>query len=156
MGRRVIITGHKTHATGETFEVEKKDRYMITVSLMSLKTLKDYDIGKGAEFYFKVWRSSMHKRRVPDIGEIQLMENQGFEARQDFTLWTEFIQLKTGDKREIELDIGLYERDIGKDDTVFEQKLPVKFGAESEYIILEDKDGKTKAKLKVSATRTRF
>jgi hypothetical protein len=156
MGRRVIITGKRTHAKGETFEVEKKDRYMINVSLMSLKTIKDYDVGKGGEFYFKVWRSTMHRRRVPDMGEIQIMENQGFEARQDFTLWTEFIQLKQGEKREIELEIGLYERDIGRDDTVFEQKLPIRFGAESEYLILEDKDGKTKAKIKVSATRTRF
>ncbi len=156
MGRRVIITGRRTHAKGETFELEKKDRYMVNVSLMSLKTIKDYDVGKGGEFYFKVWRSSMHRRRVPDMGEIQLMENQGFEARQDFTLWNEFIQLKTGDKREIELEIGLYERDVGKDDTIFEQKLPIKFGAESEYIILEDKEGKTKAKVKIVATRTRF
>jgi hypothetical protein len=156
MGRRVIVTGKKTHAKGETFEIGTKDRYYVNVSLLSLKTQKDYDIDKGGEFYFKVHRGTGHNRRVPDMGEIHLQANQGFEARQDFTLWTEFIQLKQGDEKQMELEIGLYERDVLKDDTVFEEKLPIKLGGESDYLILQNEDGKTKAKLKIAANRTRY
>ncbi len=148
--------GYDTHAKGETFEYEHKERYYVNVSLLSLKSLRDYDIGRGGEFYFKVERK-WHERRVPDRGEIWLMENQVFTARQDFTLWTEFIELDEGDSKEIELDIELYERDpIKWDKKVFDVKLPIRLGEQTKYLILEDDDKQTKAKIKVSALRTRF
>ncbi|NVM52261.1 MAG: hypothetical protein HWN66_01070 [Candidatus Helarchaeota archaeon] len=155
MGRRLYKMGRDTHAKGETFEIEKKDRYYINVSLLSLKTLEDYDIGRGGEFYFKVNRS--HKtRRVPDRGEIILMENQIFTARQDFTLWTEFIELEQGDSKELELEVALFEQDIHWDKKVFEVDVPITLGRQTQYVVLEDAAENTKAKVKISATRTRF
>ena len=147
--------GRDTHAKGETFEHEKRDRYYVTVSLLSLKTLEDYDIGKGGEFYFKAKRS-WKGRRIPDRGEIYLMQNQVFTARQDFTLWTEFIKLEQGDSKDIELEVALYERDYKWDKKVFEIDIPITLGRKTRYIILEDTEGNTKAKVKVSATRTRY
>ena len=156
MGRRIYVKGRKTHAKGETFEYEKEDRYYIMISLLSLKTLEDYDVGKGGEFYFEVRREGKH-RRIPDRGEIFLMENQVFTARQDFTLWTEFLELDQGDSKEIEIDIELHERDLVKfDKKIFDEKVPLKLGSQSKYIILEDEKGQTKAKLKISTPRTRY
>lgn len=156
MGRRVYVKGKKTHAKGETFEIEKKNRYYIGISLLSLKTLEDYDIGKGGEFYFKSKREGK-TRRTPDRGEITLMENQVFTARQDFTLWTEFLELKQGDEKKIELEIELFERDVLKiDKKIFDEKVPLNLGSQSKYIILEGKDKKTKTKLKISTPLTRF
>ncbi|MFX1293266.1 MAG: hypothetical protein ACFFD2_00210 [Promethearchaeota archaeon] len=156
MGRRIYIKGRKTYAKGETFELEKKDRYYINISLLSLKTLKDYDLGRGGEFYFKV-RRKRKTRRVPDRGEIFLMENQVFTARQDFSLWTEFLELEQGDEKNIELDIELFERDTVKmDKKIFDEKVKLDLGSQSKYIILEDEAKQTKAKLKISTPRTRF
>ncbi len=158
MTRRHITVGRKTHAKGETFELEKKDRYFLNVSLMSLKTRKDYDIGRGGEFFFEVHRKGeLRGRRTPDHGEICLMENQVFEARQDFTLWTEFIKLEQGDKKEVELHIELFERDPIKNQKIIDEKISVRLGMpSSKYIVIEDKKGNTKAKLKISSARTRF
>ena len=155
MGRRLYKMGRDTHAKGETFEHEDRDRYYINVSLLSLKTLEDYDIGKGGEFYFKAKRN-WQGRRIPDRGEIYLMQNQVFTARQDFTLWTEFIELEQGDSKDIELEVALYERDLKWDKKVFEVDVPIKLGTQTKYIILEDEKGNTKAKVKIAATRTRY
>ncbi len=157
MGRRVVTIGKNTHAKGETFAIEKdrEGRYAIIISLESLKTLKTYDLGHEGEFYFKIKREG-HDRRAPDRGEILLMENQVFSARQDFTLWTEFIKLEHGDEKAIEVEIGLFERDPLVDKKIFERKIPVKLGAQTDYSILEDDKKQTKAKIKVSALRTRF
>jgi hypothetical protein len=156
MGRRLIKMGVDKYAKGQSFELEKKDSYYINIGLESIKTLKDYDIGRGGEFYFKVWRSTMHRRRVPDRGEIRLMENQDFSPRQDFTLWTEFIELKQGESKDIELDVVLYERDIGIDDKIFKEKIKIRLGSETNYVILENEKKSTKAKVRVSAGRTRY
>lgn len=155
MGRRLMKMGVDTHAKGESFEYEKKERYYINLSLLSLKTLEDYDIGRGGEFYFKVKRK-FKTRRVPDRGEIFLMENQVFSARQDFTLWTEFLELEQGDEKDIEIEVSLYERDYKWDKKVFEVDVPIKLGAQTDYVILEDTAKKTKAKVKIAALRTRF
>ncbi|MHA1131000.1 MAG: hypothetical protein ACTSQI_04915 [Candidatus Helarchaeota archaeon] len=161
MGRRLYKLGRDTHAKGETFgytdgETEHNQRYQVLVSLLSLKTLRDYDIGRGGEFYFKVKRR--HKWvRVPIIGTINLMENQVFTARQDFSLWIEMIELDEKDSKDIELEIELFERDVAKlDKKVFERKLPIHLGTQTKYQILEDDKNLTKAKLKISAMRTRY
>ena len=155
MGRRLYKMGRDTSAKGETFEYEHKDRYYINVALLSLKTLEDYDIGRGGEFYFKVKRK-WKGRRVPDRGEIHLMENQVFTARQDFTLWTEFVELEQGDSKDVELEVALFERDVHWDKKIFEVDVPITLGSKTEYVVLEDAAEKTKAKVKISALRTRF
>jgi hypothetical protein len=58
MSRRYYAKGKKTYAKDQNFEQDQvgkeKERYLINISLMSLKTLKDYDIlGWRGEFYFK-------------------------------------------------------------------------------------------------------
>ncbi len=155
MGRRIMKLGRDTHAKDETFEYEKRQRYYVNVSLLSLKTLEDYDIGRGGEFYFKVKRK-WKGRRVPDRGEIYLMENQVFSARQDFSLWLELLELEQGDDKDIEIEIGLYERDIKWDKKIFEIDVPIKLGSATDYVILQDDKKKTKAKVKISALRTRY
>ncbi len=161
MGRRLYKLGRDTYAKGETFEYhdgekEHEERYQIIVSLLSLKTLRDYDIGRGGEFYFKVKRRHMWLR-APIIGTINLMENQVFTARQDFSLWVEMLELDKGDSKDIELDIELFERDIGKmDKKVFDLKLPIRAGTQTKYQVLEDEKQQTKAKVKIAAMRTRY
>ncbi|MHA1309819.1 MAG: hypothetical protein ACTSWR_05730 [Candidatus Helarchaeota archaeon] len=158
MPRRQVVIGRKTHAKGETFELEKKDRYFLNVSLMSLKTRRDYDIGRGGEFFFRVHRKGeLRGRRSPDHGQIELMENQVFEARQDFTLWTEFIRLKQGDPKEVNLHIKLFEHDLIKNEKIIDEHIAIKLGmAQAKYLVIEDKKGNTKAKLKITSARTRF
>jgi len=58
MSRRYYTKGKKTYAKNQNFEQDQlgkeKERYLISIDLMSLKTLKDYDIfGWRGEFYFK-------------------------------------------------------------------------------------------------------
>ncbi|GAG21006.1 unnamed protein product, partial [marine sediment metagenome] len=47
IARRIYVKGKKTHAKGETFKQdnvgEEKERFLISLDLMSLKTRKDYD-----------------------------------------------------------------------------------------------------------------
>jgi hypothetical protein len=158
MPRRNITIGRKTHAKGETFELERYDRYMLNISLMSLKARRDHDIGRGGEFFFEVHRKGeMRGRRTPDHGEIWLMENQVFTSRQDFTLWTEFITRKQGESKEITLRIQVFEHDPIKNDEVIDQKIVVDLGmSKAKYLALEGKDGNVIAKIKVSAPRTRY
>ncbi|MBD3185182.1 hypothetical protein GF325_00025 [Candidatus Bathyarchaeota archaeon] len=152
------MKGHKTHAKGEGFskELERKGRYFVTIGLVSLGTIKDYDLGhRGSEFYFKVG-TIPHVNRVPQRGTIRLQKNQTFTTRQDMSLWNEFIQLKTGDEKDFSIKVGLYERDPNRDDVIAKDNIVIKLGAPTEYIILQSDDGNTKAKLKVSATKTSY
>ncbi|MHA1682258.1 MAG: hypothetical protein ACTSUE_15075 [Promethearchaeota archaeon] len=158
MGRRVYVKGKKTYAKGEGFakELERKGRYFLSIGLVSIGTIKDYDIGnRGSEFYFKVG-SIPYTNRVPQKGEIMLQKNQTFTTKQDMSLWNEFIQLEKGDTKQYKIKIGLYERDIDKDDTIAKKELVINLGQPTQYIILQSKDGKTKAKLKISASTTRY
>ena len=158
MGRRIYVKGKKTHAKGQDFELRRKDRYQINVALVSLKTLKDYDmITKTGEFYFKIG-TGIRYIRVPNKGYIQIYEQDSFEPGQnDFSLYTEFLTLKHGEERKEKIRVRLYERDVGKkDDCVFDRQLPIDLRAsETEYIVLEDDDKKTKAKIRVRSSRTK-
>ncbi|MBD3228202.1 MAG: hypothetical protein GF329_08430 [Candidatus Lokiarchaeota archaeon] len=158
MPRRVVKIGRKTHAKDETFELERKDRYMLNISLMSLKARRDHDIGRGGEFFFKVHREGeMRGRRTPDHGEIRLMENQIFTARQDFTLWTEFITRKRGTTKDINVNIKIEEHDPIKNDKVVDEDIVITLGrSKAQYITLTGKDDNLKAKIKISARRTRY
>ena len=48
MSRRYYAKGKKTYAKDQNFEQDQlgkeKERYLISIDLMSLKTLRDYDI----------------------------------------------------------------------------------------------------------------
>lgn len=59
MSRRYYAKGKKTYAKDQSFTQDnvgkEKERFLISIDLMSLKTLKDYDIlGWRGEFYIKV------------------------------------------------------------------------------------------------------
>ena len=91
-----------TSAKGQNFkEDELYERYFIGISLVSLKTIAKHDLmNRTNEFYFKCDGGKAIKSRTPDIGTINLRENQVFEAKSDqLTIWSEFITLtKNQDK----------------------------------------------------------
>ncbi|MHA1734431.1 MAG: hypothetical protein ACTSU5_21030 [Promethearchaeota archaeon] len=157
MARKVVRVGYKkTHAKGQNFEVEK-DRYKIHVQLVSLKTLADYDIDWHGEFYFKVKGDPIHKRRVPDIGEIKLAKNQEFIPKPAVTLWNEHLTLREGDDRTRTIKVSMRERDVAKvDKRIASQEFTIKLPQKTQYVILQDDKEQTKAKLKISASRSRF
>ena len=58
MPRRMYVKGKKTNAKGESFDKDnvgsERERFQIAIDLMSLKTIKDYDVmGWIGEFYIK-------------------------------------------------------------------------------------------------------
>ena len=159
MPRRYYAKSKKTHAKGQDFELRRKDRYMINIGLVSLKTLKDYDIAsKTGEFYFKIG-GGIRYVRIPNKGFIQIHEHDSFEPGQsEITLYCEFITLKRDEKKQKKVRIRLFERDVGKkDDIVFDNDVPIKLQTSStEYVILEDESKKTKTKIRIRASKTRF
>lgn len=157
--RRVVNVAVNKHAEGESFakELEKKGRYVFGIALESLKTVGRYDLDRTNEFYFLVDGGKIFKRRVPDRGEIELRENQVFECKSDdFTLWSEFRTFKDGDEKVVKIKVYLKEADPGLDQTIGEQEYTIKCPQETEYVILDSNDGKTKAKLKIYAKRTLY
>ncbi|MBY9003808.1 MAG: hypothetical protein KGD73_07540, partial [Candidatus Lokiarchaeota archaeon] len=95
MSRRYYAKGKKTYAKNQSFEQdqvgEEKERYLINISLMSLKTLKDYDVfGWRGEFYFKCDGEKLFKARWPNKGTIKLQRNQEFTSKADMSLWSQF------------------------------------------------------------------
>ena len=162
MGQRVYVKGKKTHAKGETFTQDnvgkEKERFQISVDLMSLKTLKDYDtFGRVGEFYLRVDGDKMLKSRFPHKGVIKLQRNQTFTSKADMNIWSEFKTIRTGANASVKLDLILREKDhLKKDQQIAKQTIEVKLPHQTEYIILQDKDEQTKAKLRVQATKTRY
>ncbi|GAB4331107.1 MAG: hypothetical protein Kow0069_38710 [Promethearchaeota archaeon] len=158
MARKVVRVGYKkTRAKGERFETEFKDRYRITVTLVSLKTLKDYDVDFTGEFYLRVKESAAHRSRTPNMGEIHLAKNQEITFNPQLTLWYEHVTRRQGEENARELKISLYERDPAKvDKKVASMRLVVKIPQKTEYIILQDEEEQTKAKLRVMCSRTRY
>ena len=103
MSKRVYVKGAKTHAKGESFKADERERFQVSIDLMSLKTLKDYDImGWRGEFYFKVDGEKALKTRFPDVGTIKLQRNEEFTSKSDMNLYTQFKTLSTGEKNTIE------------------------------------------------------
>jgi len=77
---KIYVKGKKTHAKGETFKHDnvgkEKERFHISVNLMSLKTIKDYDVvGWVGEFYFRVDGPKALKSRFPFKGVIKLKKD---------------------------------------------------------------------------------
>lgn len=160
--KRVFVKGKKTHAKGESFTQDnvaaEKERFLVSIELVSLKTLKDYDVlGRVGEFYFKVSGDKVFKSRFPNMGEIKLQKNQTFTTKADMSLWTQFITIKKGEQAELPIKVYLREMDhLKKDETVAKQEFSIKLPQETDYVILQDKDENTKAKLRIQATRTRY
>ena len=125
---------------------------------MSLKTLKDYDIfGWRGEFYFKVDGPKIFKARFPNKGTIKLQKNQEFTSRADMSLWSEFKTVRTDEPAVEKLKVILREKDhMKKDEVVAEQDFEIKLPSRTQYIILQDEKERTKAKLRIQATRTRY
>jgi hypothetical protein len=125
---------------------------------MSLKTLKDYDIlGWRGEFYFKVDGPKVFKARFPNKGTIKLQKNQEFTSRADMSLWSQFKTVRV-DKPAVEkIKVILREQDhMKKDEAVAEQEFEINLPSKTQYVILQDEKEKTKAKLRIQATRTRY
>jgi len=162
MSRRYYAKGKKTYAKDQTFEQdqvgEEKERYFISIDLMSLKTLKDYDIlGWRGEFYFKVDGPKVFKARWPNKGTVKLQRNQEFTSRADMSLWSQFKTVRV-DKPALEnIKVILRERDhLKKDYTVAELDLEIMLPSKTQYVILQDDKEKTKAKLRIQASRSRY
>ena len=158
----MYVKGKKTHAKGESFTQDsvgkEKERYQVSVDLLSLKTRKDYDVlGRVGEFYLRVDGDKMLKSRYPHKGVIKLQKNQVFTSKADMTIWSEFKTIRKGKKLVVPLNLILREKDhLKKDQTIAEQNIEIQLPEKTKYIILQDKDEDSKAKLRIQAVRTRY
>ena len=162
IARRIYVKGKKTHAKGETFTQdnvgEEKERFLISLDLMSLKTRKDYDVfGRVGEFYFKIDGPKTFKARFPNKGVIKLQKNQIFTSKADLSLWSQFKTVRRGEEVVEHIKVIIREMDhLKKDQTVAEQDIEINLPQKTDYIVVQDADENIKAKIRVQATRTRY
>ncbi len=162
IARRIYVKGKKTHAKGETFTQdnvgEEKERFLISLDLISLKTRKDYDaFGRVGEFYFKIDGPKTFKARFPNKGVIKLQKNQTFTSKADLSLWSQFKTVRRGEEVVEHIKVIIREMDhLKKDQTVAEQDVEINLPQPTDYIVVQDADENIKAKLRVQATRTRY
>ena len=162
MSRRYYAKGKKTYAKDQSFEQdqvgEEKERFLISIDLMSLKTLKDYDIlGWRGEFYFKADGPKVFKSRFPNKGTIKLQRNQNFTSKADMNIWSQFKTVKVGREAVERVSILLREQDhLKKDSTIAEEEYVINLPSKTKYVILQDSKEETKAKLRIQASRTRY
>ena len=162
MSRRYYAKGKKTYAKDQSFEQdqlgEEKERYLISIDLMSLKTLKDYDImGWRGEFYFKADGPKMIKTRFPNKGFIKLQRNQNFTSKADMNIWSQFKTVKAGKEAVERVNIFLREQDhMKRNDTIAEETYEIILPSKTRYVVLQDDKEQTKAKLRIQASRTRY
>jgi len=162
MSRRYYAKGKKTYAKDQNFEQDQlgkeKERYLISIDLMSLKTLKDYDIfGWRGEFYFKADGPKIFKSRFPNKGTIKLQRNQNFTSKADMNIWSQFKTVKVGRKAVERITIILREQDhLKKDSTIAEEEYVINLPSKTRYVILQDDKEETKVKLRIQASRTRY
>ena len=162
MGQRVFVKGKKTHAKGQSFKQDnvgkEKERYQISLDLMSLKTLKDYDsFGRVGEFYFRVDGPKTLKSRFPHKGVIKLQKNQNFTSKADMNIWSQFKTVRMNEATTVSLRLILREKDhLKKDQTICEEVFEIELPQVTKYIILQDAEENTKAKIRIQATRTRY
>jgi len=162
IARRIYVKGKKTHAKGETFTQdnvgEEKERFLISLDLISLKTRKDYDsFGRVGEFYFKIDGPKTFKSRFPNKGVIKLQKNQTFTSKADLSLWSQFKTVRRGNEVVEHIKVIIREMDhMKKDQTVAEQDVEINLPQQTEYIVVQDADENIKAKIRVQATRTRY
>ncbi len=162
MSRRYYAKGKKTYAKNQSFEQDQvgkeKERYLISIDLMSLKTLKDYDIlGWRGEFYFKADGPKVFKSRFPNKGNIKLQRNQNFTSKADMNIWSQFKTVKVGREAVERIKIILREQDhLKKDSTIAEEEYVINLPSKTRYVVLQDSKEVTKAKLRIQASRTRY
>ncbi len=162
MSRRYYAKGKKTYAKDQSFEQDQvgkeKERYLISIDLMSLKTLKDYDImGWRGEFYFKADGPKVFKSRFPNKGTIKLQRNQNFTSKADMNIWSQFKTVKVGREAVERITIILREQDhLKKDSTIAEEEYVINLPSKTRYVILQDSKEETKVKLRIQASRTRY
>ena len=162
MSRRYYARGKKTYAKDQNFEQdqvgEEKERYLISIDLMSLKTLKDYDImGWRGEFYFKADGPKVFKARFPNKGNIKLQRNQNFTSKADMNLWSQFKTVKAGAEAVERVTIILREQDhLKKDVSIAEREFEIVLPSKTRYEVVQDEKEQTKAKLRIQASRTRY
>ncbi len=162
MSRRYYAKGKKTYAKDQNFEQDQlgkeKERYLISIDLMSLKTLKDYDIlGWRGEFYFKADGPKVFKSRFPNKGTIKLQRNQNFTSKADMNIWSQFKTVKVGREAVERITIILREQDhLKKDSTIAEEEYVINLPSKTRYVVLQDSKEETKAKLRIQASRTRY
>jgi len=162
IARRIYVKGKKTHAKGETFTQdnvgEEKERFLVSLDLMSLKTRKDYDaFGRVGEFYFKIDGPKTFKARFPNKGVIKLQKNQTFTSKADLSLWSQFKTVKVGKESTEHLKVIIREMDhLKKDQTVAEQEFEINLPQKTQYVIVQDDGENIKAKIRIQATRTRY
>jgi len=162
MSRRYYAKGKKTYAKDQNFEQDQlgkeKERYLISIDLMSLKTLKDYDImGWRGEFYFKADGPKVFKSRFPNKGTIKLQRNQNFTSKADMNIWSQFKTVKVGREAVERITIILREQDhLKKDSTIAEEEYVINLPSKTRYVILQDSKEETKVKLRIQASRTRY
>ena len=148
MSRRYYAKGKKTYAKDQSFEQdqvgEEKERYLINISLMSLKTLKDYDIlGWRGEFYFKCDGEKLFKARWPNKGTIKLQRNQEFTSKADMSLWSQFKTVRANESISVKVIVILREKDpLRKDQEIASQEFDIRLPSKTEYVILQDKHEK--------------
>ncbi len=162
MSRRYYAKGKKTYAKDQSFEQDQvgkeKERYLISIDLMSLKTLRDYDImGWRGEFYFKADGPKVFKSRFPNKGTIKLQRNQTFTSKADMNIWSQFKTVKVGREAVERITIILREQDhLKKDSTIAEEEYIINLPSKTQYVILQNSKEETKAKLRIQASRTRY
>ena len=162
MSRRYYAKGKKTYAKDQSFEQDQlgkeKERYLISIDLMSLKTLKDYDIlGWRGEFYFKADGPKIFKSRFPNKGTIKLQRNQNFTSKADMNIWSQFKTVKVGREAVERITIILREQDhLKKDSTIAKEEYVINLPSKTRYVVLQDSKEETKAKLRIQASRTRY
>ncbi|TFF99577.1 MAG: hypothetical protein EU541_04520 [Promethearchaeota archaeon] len=159
---RYYRKGKKTHAKDESFEQdnvgEEKERFQVSIDLISLKTLTDEDIGFTGEFYLKAdGPDNVFKSRYPHAGEIKLAKNQTFTSKADMNVWSQFETVRRGEESDVKIKIELREKDpLRKDEVIAEETYSISLPQKTKYVVLQDKDEQTKAKLRIQSTRTRY
>ena len=163
MPRRMYVKGKKTHAKDESFDQDnvgkERERFQISIDLMSLKTIKDYDIaGWIGEFYIKCdGEDKFFKSRFPDHGVIKLAKHQTFTSKADMTLWSQFETIWAGEEKTVKVEVEIREKDhLKKDESIAKEVYEIKLPQQTKYVILQDKKENTKAKLRIQSTRTRY
>lgn len=162
MSRRYYAKGKKTYAKDQNFEQdqlgEEKERYLISIDLMSLKTLKDYDImGWRGEFYFKADGPKVFKARFPNKGYIKLQRNQNFTSKADMNIWSQFKTVRAGKEAVERIKIILREQDhLKRNSDIAEEMYEIVLPSKTRYVVLQDDKEQTKAKLRIQASRTRY
>ncbi len=150
----------KIQAKDQDFEQAKAiDHYLINIGLVSIRTLRDYDLASWtAEFYFRTGKQP-YVSRTPNKGTIQLEKNESFEPRDnDINLYSEFIKLRSGDSMKRIIKVKLFERDLlKKDQKIIDADVEINLASnKSEYFIIQDKHEFTKVKLRLYGGRTRY